>query len=123
MALDPTIIKTDDQYRAYLAEVERLASEDPEQGTPDGNRLELLAKLVEDYEKERVEAPKSRGLDMLRHLLAEHGMSAADLARLLKAHRSLGAMILRGERHLTLAHVAVLARHFAVSADLFLPGK
>jgi HTH-type transcriptional regulator/antitoxin HigA len=85
--------------------------------------FDLLCRLIEDYEKEHVEAPKSRGLDVLRHLMAEHGMSAADLARLLKTHRSLGAMILRGERQLTLAHVAVLARHFGVSADLFLPGK
>ena len=47
-------------------------------------------------------------------------MSAADLARLLDVHRTLGAMILRGERKLTLNHVRTLARHFAVSADVFL---
>ena len=29
-------------------------------------------------------------------------------------------MILRGERQLTLAHVRILAKHFSVSADLFL---
>ena len=45
---------------------------------------------------------------------------AADLARLLNVHRTLGAMILRGERQLTLAHVRTLAKHFSVSADLFL---
>ena len=47
-------------------------------------------------------------------------MTAADLARLLGAHRSLGAMILRGERQLTLAHIRTLVRHFKVPADLFL---
>lgn len=47
-------------------------------------------------------------------------MSAADLARLLDVHRTLGAMILRGERKLTLKHVRTLARHFGVSADVFL---
>jgi antitoxin component HigA of HigAB toxin-antitoxin module len=30
-------------------------------------------------------------------------------------------MILRGERKLTLAHAGALAKHFRVSADLFLP--
>jgi antitoxin component HigA of HigAB toxin-antitoxin module len=34
--------------------------------------------------------------------------------------RNLGAMILRGERKLTLNHVRVLSRRFRVSADLFL---
>jgi len=47
-------------------------------------------------------------------------MTAADLARLLDVHRTLGAMILRGERQLTLNHVRILAKHFAVSADSFL---
>lgn len=40
--------------------------------------------------------------------------------RLLDVHRTLGAMILRGERKLTLNHVRTLARHFGVSADVFL---
>lgn len=35
-----------------MKEVERLIALDPDPWTPDGARLELLAKLVEDYEKE-----------------------------------------------------------------------
>lgn len=85
--------------------------------------FDLLCRLLEDYEKAHAE-PATRAvtaLDALQHLLAAHDMSAADLARLLEVHRTLGAMILRGERQLTLAHVRTLARHFSVSADLFLP--
>jgi antitoxin component HigA of HigAB toxin-antitoxin module len=33
----------------------------------------------------------------------------------------MGAMILRGERQLTLAHVRTLSKRFSVSADLLLP--
>jgi antitoxin component HigA of HigAB toxin-antitoxin module len=50
-------------------------------------------------------------------------MNATDLARVLDVHRTLGAMILRGERKLTLHHVQTLARHFGVSAGLFLDGQ
>ena len=82
--------------------------------------FDLLCRLIEDYEKEHVDAPKVTGLEGLQHLLDAHGMSAADLARLLDVHRTLGAMILRGERKLTLNHVRTLARHFGVSADVFL---
>ena len=83
----------------------------------------LLCRLIEDYEKEhaQLDAAKITALDALQHLLDAHGMSATDLARLLDVHRTLGAMILRGERQLTLTHVRTLARHFNVSADLFLP--
>jgi antitoxin component HigA of HigAB toxin-antitoxin module len=82
--------------------------------------FDLLCRLIEDYEKEQVHAPKVTALEALEHLLDAHGMSAADLARLLDVHRTLGAMILRGERNLTLNHVRTLARHFGVSADVFL---
>jgi HTH-type transcriptional regulator / antitoxin HigA len=90
--------------------------------TPDQeDYFDLLCRLIEDYEKEQgLPASKVSGLDALQHLLDAHDMSAADLARLLGVHRTLGAMILRGERQLTLAHVRTLAKHFSVSADLFL---
>jgi len=85
--------------------------------------FDLLCRLIEDYEREhtRLDTPKVTALDALKHLLDAHNMTAADLSRLLGVHRTLGAMILRGERQLTLAHVRTLARHFSVSADLFLP--
>jgi HTH-type transcriptional regulator / antitoxin HigA len=84
--------------------------------------FDLLCRLIEDYEREhaQLDKPEVTGLEALEHLLEAHEMSAADLARLLGVHRTLGAMILRGERQLTLAHVRTLAKHFSVSADLFL---
>jgi antitoxin component HigA of HigAB toxin-antitoxin module len=49
--MDIRIIKTKQQYRRYLEEVDRLVALDPDPRTAEGARLELLAKLVEDYEK------------------------------------------------------------------------
>ena len=51
--MEPGIIKTQNRYRRYLDEVERLAAQDPDPDSAAGGRLELLAKLVEDYEKAR----------------------------------------------------------------------
>ena len=84
--------------------------------------FDLLCRLIEDYEKEHLalSSPMVTGIEALRHLLEEHSMSAADLSRLLHAHRTLGAMILRGERKLTVEHVRTLCARFKVSADLFL---
>jgi len=52
MMREPENIDSDQDYRTYLAEVGRLVSIDPEPGTPDGDCLVLLAKLVQDYEKQ-----------------------------------------------------------------------
>jgi HTH-type transcriptional regulator/antitoxin HigA len=85
--------------------------------------LDVLTEFVDGFDKgKKVRWPKISGLDALKHLLQEGGMSAADLSRLLGGSRNLGAMILRGERKLTLNHVRTLAKHFGVSADLFLNG-
>lgn len=82
--------------------------------------FELLCGLLEDYDRERVCWPKVSVRTRLQHLLQEAGMSPADLSRLLGGSRNLGAMILRGERNLTLAHVRKLAEHFRVSPELFI---
>jgi len=52
-------------------------------------------------------------------LLEEHGMSGADLSRLLGADRSLGVRILNGERNLTVEHAKKLAARFHVPLELF----
>ena len=89
--------------------------------TPDQeDYFDLLCRLIEGYEKDQVEAPTVTELEALQCLMDANRMSASDLARLLDVHRTLGAMILRGERKLTLNHVRTLSRHFGVSADVFL---
>jgi len=88
--------------------------------TPDQrDYFDLLCSLIEEYDQKHVKWPKVTGRDVLKHLLAEHELNAADLSRLLGGSRNLGAMILRGERNLTLAHVRKLAAHFKVSTHLF----
>lgn len=79
--------------------------------------FELLCSLIEEYDLKNVTWPRVTGVDILKHLLDEQNLSAADLSRLLGGSRNLGAMILRGDRKLTLNHVRTLSRHFGISAD------
>jgi HTH-type transcriptional regulator/antitoxin HigA len=81
--------------------------------------FDLLCTLIEEYDAENVKWPRVKGVDVLKHLLDEHSLAAADLSRILGGSRNLGAMILRGDRNLTLAHVRKLAAHFKVSPELF----
>ncbi len=82
--------------------------------------FDLLCKLLEDYDAEHVKWPKTTSLDALKHLMAENNLTGADLSRILGGSRNLGAMILRGERNLTLAHMKKLATHFKASPALFM---
>ncbi|MDD5260464.1 MAG: hypothetical protein PHD76_01310 [Methylacidiphilales bacterium] len=83
--------------------------------------FEALALLVEAYESSHLpRLPCKRGLPLLKHLIEENKMTAADLPRLLGADRSLGVRILNKERNLTIEHIKKLAARFQVPMGLFL---
>lgn len=83
--------------------------------------LDALTEFVDAYDKAKpVRWPKINGVDVLKHLMTEHRMSRADLARVIGGSRNIGAMILRGERNLTVAHIRKLATYFKVSPELFI---
>ena len=115
----PRPIHTAAEARAAAAVIESLAGFPLNRDQAD--YLEAVAHFADEYD--RAHTPSLRAADgktVLAHLLAEHGLTAADLSRLLGGSRNLGAMILRGERNLTLAHIRKLAAHFQVSPQVFL---
>ena len=83
--------------------------------------LDALSVFVEAYEAERfpMEDIRIGPLEALKALMAEHGLTASDLGRLL-GNRTLGAAILSGRRSLSKAHIKKLAAHFKVEPGLFL---
>lgn len=115
--LEPKIIKTEDEYRVYLAEVARLATDDPAPGTVNGDRLELLAKLVEDYEKSRFQFRRPDPIDAIRFRMEERGLRQIDLAPLLGG-RSRVSEVLARKRPLTLAAIRTLSDALHIPADL-----
>lgn len=85
--------------------------------------FDLLCDLIEKHEKETTPQTEIRSLTLLKHLVAEHGLSGADLSRILGKSLPLGPMILRGERKITADHAVRLGRHFELRADAFLATK
>ena len=82
--------------------------------------LEAVSSFIEAYDRVRVKWPQGTPLGTLEFLLEQHGMSAADLSRVLGGDRSLGPKLLRGERRLTVDHIRTLARHFNVEPGVLL---
>jgi HTH-type transcriptional regulator / antitoxin HigA len=84
--------------------------------------LETLVQLVEAYEARHhaIDTGDLRGVEVLKHLLAENDMNASDLARLLGMHASMGSKILQGDRSLTVEHIRKLAERFKVSPEVFM---
>ena len=119
--MPPQAIRDEAQYQKTLDVIDRLLSR---KKLTKGQALymETLVQLVQVYEAEHhaIDVSDLRGIDSLRHLLAENQMNASDLARLLGVHASMGSKILKGERSLTVDHVRKLAARFKVRPELFI---
>ncbi|HEX2280498.1 MAG TPA: hypothetical protein VHG52_01925 [Thermomicrobiales bacterium] len=81
--------------------------------------LDALALLVEAYENEHVPLPEARGVDVLRHLMDEHGLKQRDLVPIFGT-KSIVSEILSGKRRLTTGHVRGLSERFGLPADVFI---
>jgi HTH-type transcriptional regulator/antitoxin HigA len=83
--------------------------------------FDTLTILVEAYDRDHFElqADNRDGLDMLKYVMQEKGMTQAELGRLL-GNRALASLILNGHRQLSKSHVRKLADYFKVSPALFL---
>lgn len=117
--LPPQAIADDAHHENTLEMIDRLMAV-PRLTKGQESYLETLVQLVEAYEARHHAIDGLSGIEMLRHLLEQHGMNASALARLLGVHASMGSKILKGERALTVDHLKALAAKFKVRPDTFM---
>lgn len=113
------IIKTEEQYRRYLSEVERLAALDPDAASADGGRLELLAKLVEDYEKTRFKFRRPGPVESIVFRMEQQGLRQKDIADILGG-KNRASEVLSGKRSLTLPMIRALHEKLAIPPELLI---
>jgi HTH-type transcriptional regulator/antitoxin HigA len=117
--MDIRIIKTDEQYRRFLTEVEQLAAHDPEPGSDEGTRLELLAKLVEDYERSVFPFAKPDPIDAIVFRMEQQELRQKDIADLLGG-KNRASEVLSRKRPLTLSMIRALSERLAIPAGLLI---
>jgi HTH-type transcriptional regulator/antitoxin HigA len=117
--MDIRPIRTDDDHRAALAEIDRLWGA-PE-GSDDGDKLEILAALIEKYEEERWPAETNDWdpVDVLHHAIDEMGHSQAELSKILES-RSRATEILKRQRPLTLEMIRAISAAWKIPASLLI---
>jgi HTH-type transcriptional regulator/antitoxin HigA len=110
-------IRNDDDHAAALREIERLWG--AASGTEDGDKLDILATLVEKYEENRWPTidDASDPVDLLNYAIEELGHSQAELAELLGS-RSRASELLNRRRPLTVEMIHKISQTWKISADL-----
>jgi HTH-type transcriptional regulator / antitoxin HigA len=81
--------------------------------------LGALTDLVETYETAHVYLPPMSGVEALRYLMEENGLTQADLVPFFGTP-SLVSEVLSGKRKLALTHIKRLATHFGLPAGVFI---
>lgn len=108
-------IRTEEDYEAALAEIESLMAARP--GTPEGDRLDVLATLVEAWEAEHhaIEAPDP--IALIRFVMEQRGLDRADLKPMI-GERGRVSEILSRRRPLTLSMIRKLHTGLGLPADV-----
>jgi antitoxin component HigA of HigAB toxin-antitoxin module len=116
---DLKVIKTEEQYHRYVAEAKQLTDNGMKPGSAEADRLELLVKLIENYERERFMNHHPDPISAIRYVMHERGLRQKDLAPLLGG-KNRASEILSGKRPLTLGMVRALSDSLHIPAEILI---
>ena len=114
-----TAINSDTEYKAALREVEELIDRNAKAGSSDGDRLNLLTLLVQDYEGRHIEFHAPDPIEALKFRMEQMKLTPRDLVPLIGS-RSKVSEILSRKRPLTLSMVRALHKGLGIPAKALL---
>src|SRR6266571_4587567 len=119
-AVSPLLsIRNEHEYDLAVARLNGLLDEvGTDEQHPLYTLLDTLGTLIHAYEEEHLPIPESSGIDVLRFLMEEHGLTQSDLPEI--GSQGVVSDILRGKRELNVRQIRALAKRFHVSPAVFM---
>lgn len=117
--MDIRPIHTKADYQAALKDISALMEHDPELGTPDGDRLDVLATLVQAYEAKHYAIAPPDPIEAIKFRMEQGGLSIKDLEPLIgKSNRVYE--VLGRTRPLTLPMIRRLHKGLGIPAEVLI---
>jgi HTH-type transcriptional regulator/antitoxin HigA len=113
------IIKTDEQYEDALVSVEELMELEPEPGTENADRLELLILLISNYEKEHFPMEMPDPIEAVKFRMEQQQLFQKDLIPYIGS-RSRVSEVLNRKRPLTLKMIRALHKGLDIPAEVLI---
>jgi HTH-type transcriptional regulator / antitoxin HigA len=113
----PEVIRDEKQKQAYIRRLEALTSKKSPTRAEE-KLIDLLAVLVEDFERKSDPVPNAEPIEILRHLMDAHGLRQKDLAEVFGTE-SIVSEVLHGKRDFTKEQIRRLSARFGVSPAVF----
>src|SRR5215472_10217555 len=104
-------IRTDADHEAALAEVERLWG--AKSGTPAGDRLDVLATLIDAYEAEHFPVDPPDPIEAIKFRMEQQGLTRKDLEPIIGT-RTRVAEVLNRKRGLSIDMIRRLHEHLGI---------
>lgn len=114
--MDVKPIRTEADYRWALDEIEQYFDNEPARGTPEADRFEVLADLIEAYESRHWSIEHADAVELIKYRMELGGFQAKDLAGVLGS-KSRASEILNRKRAITLDMARKLHTAWGIPAE------
>lgn len=118
--MKPKVIKTEADHRAALARIDELFQAKP--GTPEGDEFELLAVLIERFEKVAFPIGLPTPVAAIKFRMEQQGLKNKDLIRYLGSASKVSE-VLSGQRSLSLSMIRSLVDGLGIPAEVLITEK
>lgn len=113
------IIKSESDYKAALTAIENLIDLDPDVGTPEAEKLELLILLVQDYESKTITKTLPDPIEAIKFRMEQQNLTQRDLVPYIGSRSKVSEVISR-KRPLTLSMIRALHSGLGIPAKVLL---
>ncbi|MFZ0426462.1 MAG: helix-turn-helix domain-containing protein [Xanthobacteraceae bacterium] len=110
-------IRTKADYERAISEVEHLWGS--KLGTREGDRLDVLATLIDAYEAEHYPMDPPDPVEAIKFRMEQQGLSRKDLEPLIGT-RTRVAEVLNRKRSLSISMIRRLHKHLGISAEVLI---
>ena len=115
--MDVRPIKTAKDYRATLREIEGLMQ--AKAGTPEGDRLDVLATLIDAYEAQHEPIDRPDPIEAIRFRMEQQGLTRKDLEPLIGT-RTRVSEVLNRKRTLSIGMIRRLHAELGIAAEVLI---
>ncbi|MBV8190139.1 MAG: helix-turn-helix domain-containing protein [Alphaproteobacteria bacterium] len=110
-------IRTEADYESALDEVERLWG--AKAGTPKGDRLDVLATLIDAYENQHYPMDPPHPIEAIKFRMEQQGLSRKDLEGIIGTRTRI-AEVLNGRRGLSIGMIRRLNQKLGIPAEVLI---
>ena len=114
---NPKPIRTEKDYEQALAEIEELWG--ARTGTPKGDRLDVLATLIEAYEAEHYPMDPPDPIEAIKFRKQQQDLTRKDLEKILGTRMRVSEVLNR-KRGLSINMIRALHQKLGISADVLI---